>query len=234
MPPRKNKNKKPRKSAGPRLLSLGPTYPSAMIGKHRYTQIVDLSASYSLTNTIPDSAATYFSANGMYDVDREGAGHQPLFFDQMAAIYEDFVVLGSRVKVKFINTSLEPVYINLNRNTTTQPTSATTAKLEEQMSNNKMTILPSTTSARPFKVLTSAYSPSKQFGISKKQVRNDTDLKVSLSNAETVPFNEIYYNISVQQIAAALGGTVNPLIKAFVEIEYIVLWSSIKDRQAAS
>lgn len=234
MPPRKKKNNNRRKNAGPRLLSLGPTYPAAMIGKHRYVQSVDLSATYTLTATIQDTAATFFSANGMYDVDREGTGHQPLFFDQMASIYEDFIVLGSRIKVKFINTSLEPMYINLNRNTTTQPTSDTTTKMEEQMTSNKMTVLPASNTARPFKVLTSAYSPSKQFGISKKQVRNDQDLKVSLTNAENVPFNEIYYNVSVQQIGSALGGTVNPLVKAFVEIEYIALWSSVKDRQAQS
>lgn len=233
MPKKKNNNSR-RKPAGPRLLSLGPTFPPAIIGKHKYVQAVDLSATYNLHATIQDTASTFFSANGMYDVDREGAGHQPLFFDEMASIYEDFIVLGSRIKVKFINTSLEPLYINLNRNTTTQPTSDTTQLMEEQMVNNKMTVLPASNTARPFKVLTSAYSPSKQFGISKKQVRVDNDLRVGLTTGENVPQNEIYYNISIQQIGSALGGSVNPVVKAFVEIEYIALWSSLKDRQAQS
>lgn len=41
----------------------------------------------------------YFSANGMYDPDITGIGHQPLFFDQFMASYDHYRVIGSSIKV---------------------------------------------------------------------------------------------------------------------------------------
>lgn len=236
MPPKKNnkkKNYKKRKSV-PRLLSLGPTYPKSLIGRHKYVEAVDLTVNYQLTDSIPASAFTYFGANTMYDPNREGVGHQAMFFDEMSAIYSDYVVLGSRIKVKFINTSLEPMFINLNRRNTIMNTSHTTEDLEETQPTNKMTILPQNTSARPFKVLTSSYSPSKQFGITKNQVRNNPDLRLQVGETVPSPPNEIYYNLAVQQIGASLGGSVDPVVKCLVEIEYTALWSNRKDTTNSS
>lgn len=228
------KKKRGRKQSVPRQLSLGPTYPQSIIGRHKYVEAVDLTVNYTLTDSIPAPAFTYFGANTMYDPNREGTGHQVHFFDEMSAIYSNYVVLGSRIKVKFINASLEPMFINLNRRTSVMNTDHTTAEMEETQPTNKMTILPQNTSARPFKVLTSAYSPSKQFGISKRQVRNNSDL--IMAPGENVPSNhsEIYYNLAVQQIHSALGGQVDPVVKCFVEIEYTALWSNRKDTTGQS
>jgi len=50
---------------------------------------------------ISSSGATHynFRANSCYDPDYDGAGHQPMGFDQMALKYNHYQVLGSRIKV---------------------------------------------------------------------------------------------------------------------------------------
>ena len=43
------------------------------------------------------SAVHVFSANGLYDPDISGVGHQPRGFDQVMALYDHFVVIGSKI-----------------------------------------------------------------------------------------------------------------------------------------
>jgi hypothetical protein len=42
-----------------------------------------------------------FSANGLYDPDVTGTGHQPRGFDQLIALYDHYVVTHSEIKVEF-------------------------------------------------------------------------------------------------------------------------------------
>lgn len=44
-----------------------------------------------------------FAANGLYDVNITGVGHQPTGFDQLMALYNEYVVVGSTIKVTYIN-----------------------------------------------------------------------------------------------------------------------------------
>lgn len=68
-------------------------------------------------------AAVYvFSANGLYDPNITGIGHQPVGFDEIMAIYGEFIVLGSTIKVTARNTDADVcqyVGIYLQRNPTT-------------------------------------------------------------------------------------------------------------------
>jgi len=50
-------------------------------------------------------AAYVFTANGLYDPNRTGTGHQPLGFDQMMLSYEHFAVVSSKITATFRNTT---------------------------------------------------------------------------------------------------------------------------------
>lgn len=46
-----------------------------------------------------------FSANGLYDPDITGTGHQPLGFDQLMTFYDHYQVIGAKITVDFISTN---------------------------------------------------------------------------------------------------------------------------------
>lgn len=46
-----------------------------------------------------------FAGNNIYDPNYTGTGHQPLYFDQLAAIYNIYYVRASSIKVELLSTS---------------------------------------------------------------------------------------------------------------------------------
>lgn len=52
--------------------------------------------------TLGVPASYVFSANGLYDPDVTGAGHQPRGFDQLIQLYDHYVVRKSTIKVTFL------------------------------------------------------------------------------------------------------------------------------------
>lgn len=68
--------------------------PNRMIIKMRYSDTINLNADGT-------SASTYtYALNGLYDPDISGVGHQPMGFDQFAALYQSYKVLGAKVKLE--------------------------------------------------------------------------------------------------------------------------------------
>ncbi len=52
---------------------------------------------------IGDVVTHFFSTNDLFDTDVTGSGHQPLYFDQMAADYTSYHVLSSKMTAIFSN-----------------------------------------------------------------------------------------------------------------------------------
>lgn len=70
-------------------------FPARKLVRLRYTTVVNINPPAS-----GNVAAHYFHANGMYDPDHTGAGHQPLGYDQWATIYDHYTVLSSKIHVQ--------------------------------------------------------------------------------------------------------------------------------------
>ncbi len=57
-----------------------------------------------------------FAANGLYDPDITGTGHQPMGFDQMMVFYYHYTVLSSKITVSARNNGTNPGYAAVSRN----------------------------------------------------------------------------------------------------------------------
>lgn len=89
--PRKTYTRRVRKYRGPIFKTV---QPSTMFIQHKYVDQGTLDVA-----TIP---VTYsFIANGMYDPNITGTGHQPMGFDQMKIFYNHYVVHKAHIKVTF-------------------------------------------------------------------------------------------------------------------------------------
>jgi len=54
-----------------------------------------------------------FSANGLYDPNITGTGHQPMYFDQLMTLYNHYTVTGSKIKVTPLNSAALPTIWSL-------------------------------------------------------------------------------------------------------------------------
>lgn len=61
-------------------------------------------SSVQLNPGISSAGVKVFTANGLYDPDISGIGHQPAGFDQYMALYNEYIVTRSWIKVVFTNT----------------------------------------------------------------------------------------------------------------------------------
>jgi len=83
----------------PRFLGLAQTktgMPSRLNITHRYTE------STRITLSAGQLGVYEFSCNSLYDPNTTGAGHQPMFFDQIGAMYLHYTVLRSRIKIQMV------------------------------------------------------------------------------------------------------------------------------------
>lgn len=105
------KMRNPRRKAGkirgtryrkrPLELSISPSaFPNSKKVWHRYVEDVTLPG-----NTAGLTDYYSFLLNSAYDPNYTGAGHQPLFFDEMAAKYTAYTVISAIIKVTFSPTA---------------------------------------------------------------------------------------------------------------------------------
>ncbi len=71
--------------------------PAKKMVKLRYCDTISINPAAGLT------ASHYFRANGMFDPDRTGAGHQPLYYDQLITMYDHYTVHGGFLKMTYVH-----------------------------------------------------------------------------------------------------------------------------------
>lgn len=136
MPPRQSKKDKKR-YAKRKFMRLDAPLPKTKLVKLRYCDVIQLNPT-----TFDVIEEHRFRANSCYDPDRSGSGHQPRYFDQYAALYEAYEVLGSRISCKFDSSvSATPgAIVGVNRDNDTSTTYYTRSALMENP-NSKYKVL---------------------------------------------------------------------------------------------
>lgn len=165
-------------------------------------------------------AVNVFSANGMYDPDFTGSGHQPNSFDQWITFYDHYTVLGSKISVNFMN----PFSVFLLAGIDLRDKSSTVTSNIENIAENAGTVytnIEPVGSGRPMKRLRKTFSAKKFF--SKTSVRDEKDLEGDVS---ANPAEQAYYHVWLM----SADGSTDPgaSFPVQVTIEYIALFSEPK------
>lgn len=85
------------------------------------TRALRYSGNFQLTTTAGAVSTYVFAANGLYDPDITGTGHQPMGFDQMLQFYNHYCVRYARVILVAANASSVPCQVVLRQDAAPTP-----------------------------------------------------------------------------------------------------------------
>ena len=237
MPRRTVAKRKPRRNVAKKVVYIKPRVP---LNGVQNTEIIKLR--YVETITIPlstggNSGVYNFRANSLYDPNITSTGHQPMGFDQMAAKYNHYQVLGARIKITPVITGLstsegdEPswVVVSLRDNTGTDYVnfsnlleSAPYGKTKKVCISNYSTYSNNGVRNTNQIVLSAYYDPKKMFGLNKSTLNAEENLK-ALTTAN--PSEDAVFQIQAFPIGSNSGRDATTLL---VEIDYTAKFSEPK------
>lgn len=187
-------------------------FPKELRIRHRYVD------TFTMTSTAGALSNQTYSCNGMFDPDFTASGHQPLYFDQLTAIYNHYTVLSSKITVRCTqqggtSPSIHAV-VYINDDTTT--VGSTLYSRMEQNSAVYGTILPDGNSTL---TLSKKWKASENFGPS---VIGDPNLQ---GTAAANPTEQQFWTLTIGSAdGSSTGG-----FYATVTIEYEAVWQELKD-----
>lgn len=191
-------------------INTGVGFPKTITMTHKYSQLYIASSSGPF-NTF------YYTCNGMYDPNISGAGHQPLYFDQMSLLYNHYCVIGSKMTVTFPQMSTNAI-VGAFINDDTSITGSTSLESLMEQSQSRFRFI-QTSSTQPT-TLTLKWSAKKYFG---RNPLANVDLQgTPSSNPNEQSFFTLYYG-AVDKVSSISNFSANVLL------EYIAVWKELKD-----
>lgn len=198
----------------PSIVTLGRGLPSKIMVTHKYHTFCNV------TSNVGATATYQFKTNGMFDPDTTGLGHQPLYYDQFSALYDHWTVIGSKITYKIsgaaVSQPLMQVAAWINDDSTVTP--STDALFEQTTS--KRVVIPFASNNTYY--LTNKWSAKRVFG---GNVLANNALQGQPSSDPTEQQN---FALSAY---CPNGGTGTLDIE--VNIEYIAIWTELKDMAAS-
>lgn len=190
---------------------LGLGFPKKITVTHTYHEQVNLT-----TGVSGSTAANLFSCNSLFDPNTSGVGHQPLYFDQMSALYNHYTVIGAKIVVRCNKTTTDviPTTVGIKINDDTSTTTNINTLCEQSLTKHRVV-----SSGNPVVVLTNKWSAKKMFGGS---ILGNDQLQGS---AGASPAEQSYFEIFANSEASATQTNV----MCDVTITYIAVWDELKD-----
>lgn len=157
-----------------------------------------------------------YSCNSLFDPNVTGTGHQPMYFDKLAGIYDHYTVLRARIKITpgVNSTQTSPQFAVIYIDDDTSVVSTIDQACEQKNASKLYTWLPA--SGNP-PTLYSYWDAAKTFG-------PNPQAQDSLQGTSTTSPSEQSYFTFVLQDAA----TTSTAFTALVEIEYDCVWDELK------
>lgn len=186
-------------------------FPPSIITKYRYCDTLSFAPSAGATFT------NVYAANGTFDPDITSTGHQPMYRDQYATIYDQYVVIGAKITVGFVNTSTTiPCVVGINGDDDSSGSSTLSTRMEQN--NSFWKTLGCLGSGSDTQIVTCTFEPLRDLGIAAKD-------DGSSATQNGVNPTELY---CFQLWGGPLDGSSAARVQATVEIEYTVKYSELQ------
>ena len=196
-------------------LNVGLGFPKKVVATHKYSDF------FTVKSTAGIVAKYTFSANDMFDPNVSGTGHQPMYFDQYCALYNHWVVIGSKCRFKVLpQSSVQPPFAiaAMTNDDATTPVIAGGITTAYEETNGKPIKLFAGDSTDTTKSVMLKYSAKKTFG------KNIIGNSLQQGTASAGPTEGYYFDLYVGGLTAA-----DATVCVVVEIEYIAVWTELKD-----
>lgn len=173
-------------------------------------------------------AFEFWSANNCFDPYVATGGHQPMNFDQWAALYNHYTVVASKIKVEFstLGTGVSAgmvcgVYLVP---TTSLVSTAPGDLMEQALCKWKLKYNGATQNGSSLPVITHSMNAKKYFNVT-NMLDNTSRLGATVAAS---PLEQAYYCVFIGSLP---GDTSNiPVTNLIVTIEYTVIFSEPKDQ----
>jgi len=175
-----------------------PLFPAKVRKTLRYSTNVTLASTAGAVTT------WVFAANGLFDPDVTGTGHQPMGFDQMMVQYNHFCVAAAKIKVVFKSVAATAKMTVCIRQDAA-PTPITVIDRIVEMGGCVLDYLDFSATSGAQKTMWLSVDMAKSQGISPAALTADNTLRGDVANN---PVELTYFHVSVWD-AAASSGTVN-------------------------
>lgn len=198
-----------------RTVNLGHAFPQKLITTLRYTGTAQLVTGTSLVRQ-------HFACNGLYDPDTSGTGHQPAYFDQLNALYNHYVVLGSKIRITFqaVDNFMPLLVCGLINDDSTAITGTTVSTIAEQTQAKTIFLSPTDTNINTMHLF---YSAKKVWG--SDFIQKDSLQGTGAANPTELQHYDFY--------CMAANGSGVTTVHAYFEIEYICLFRELKEIAAS-
>lgn len=196
-----------------RGVNMGLGFPKQLLVKQRYRDTI------LLTSTAGALSHHHFNLNNLFDPDRTGTGHSPMYFKQYMNIYNHYTVLGAKMSVKFFLSegNSGPIEVCLWQNDDAVVTPVTMSGIREQSKAKQGSVILNGNGAQ--KTLSLFYSTKKTFGgnpLSNFSLRGDITSGPPEASIGSISFRSTD-SVTTQQVWAA------------VSIDYVSMYNELKD-----
>ncbi|AUM61756.1 capsid [uncultured virus] len=191
------------------IVTFGKGLPSKVMTTHKYCEVT------TQTSTWPTVGHIQYRANGMFDPNITAGGHQPMYFDQLAALYDHFCVISSKITIEVVpSTTDEPIACGIFLNDNTSGETDFQTLMEYSQSSYRLIPI---TMAKPV-TLSCVFNAKKVFGGS---ILSNTELQGTPS---ADPTEQSVFDF---WLIGAYGTNVSATVT--VIIEYTAIWKELKD-----
>lgn len=159
---------------------------------------------YLVTGAAGACAVRVYDASSLYDPDYSGGGHQPLGFDQLMPMYDHYVVLGSKITVRFANGTPAST-VGVSGNAVVTPKTSASHYIEAGATKHQCCVYQAN-----MPVITQGYSPKIHLGI-----ENPTDADKLQGSETTNPTDNWFFHVFVEPLGS--GDSANCYIDVTIE-----------------